>query len=1254
MWLLLKTVASSSGALIQSLASGYLNVDWSAQSYVASIENGGIQLNYIGNSAENNFAETNSNGVVTHLQIPVTKPIINGTPPRFIYEGESFLFQPELSIQNVDLSLSGHPSWMYVNNELNELIGEVITYANETYSVRIDVNEIKSSHTVPVNFTFRLDVIKGFTIPQEDYEVYLAANGDIYLKSKSSATFFKVKVEGQLYWILQITQAEFDAANAVLNTDYRIEYLDVEGDDKIDLVIYPRTGVELSSYAISAIEDTSHTIDVGGPAEFVVPDAAFIAPTVPLNEIVGSVPASAGVSGSAASYAIPISIPPGRNNMQPKVALNYSSRSGNGIAGVGWSLSAGSGISRCGATYAQDGFTAGISFNDQTDKLCIDGMRLKLVSGTYGASGAVYRTELDNFEKVTQTGAINGTSTTFTVENFSGLIRYYGVSTGGYGAQVVPVGQTKTLSWLISHESTHAGNNTIHYEYSSTKDSEIVLNTIYYTGTSSSAGNRKVEFTYRDDRPVKRVNYLGGGKLKQTKLLSKITSYYDNSQVSEYSLNYSTDIDDTDITPSAASGRALLRSIKMCGEDSSNCYEPTVFDWLENKTAYELEVLKTSDGVEISEATTYLSSVLPHGDINGDGVRDWSNYFINAEGDKVDHNFTLNTCKYDRVVFKRRLCLDADFDLNGTTDMWTVENEKLVLKLTSSSNGSVSSTEVITDIPMNQGGDNLYDFIIHAADFNGDGWADLLISRYENLQLHIYYYPNQRSKTNPYLESTKQKIYNYSKPHGAPSDVNIQFAGDIDGNGLPDLVIYYQSPDYVNAYPKEILLTQTTSTEAGLSFTAKNIDYYAGEFSQFAMFFDVNSDGFDDLIGWDGTKDIKEDDSALNVLARINQGNGNFGEPVNLGNLFTKRTYKIQITGEYHDWKYQYAPKYQDAIKVMDVNGDGRSELILPGSELIKGCARVQHKGEPQWFCGDSIYSDTENYTVDGWVTAPISSNFDYSIYQYAAFSFDENASGNITVSSSATGLIGAANHSMVVDSFGKGLPDLAFSYGCVFSSSCKLKIPETNPLPSGIVPGKVYFNRNYGSATDSTLNKTSYRPRDMLIRSTEAMGKISEWDYLPLSSGQQPANALDKTFDIYQTIYDNPLNYVGGQFAFASSMYVVSEFRQSNGLGSLNNTNYQYRDAVYNAVGRGFQGFGRIIVDSPSQLDANGNIAEGVRSVTNFRQVFPLTSRPLTIRRCLVKIDDDTCDDSILGGNRLFYESYKYTTMTTDINSRP
>jgi RHS repeat-associated protein len=78
----------------------------------------------------------------------------------------------------------------------------------------------------------------------------------------------------------------------------------------------------------------------------------------------------------AAQISIPIWAPPGRQGIQPSLALNYSSRGGNGPIGVGWSLSGLSMVTSCRRSPSLDESYGGT----YPDRLCLDGARLVEVS----------------------------------------------------------------------------------------------------------------------------------------------------------------------------------------------------------------------------------------------------------------------------------------------------------------------------------------------------------------------------------------------------------------------------------------------------------------------------------------------------------------------------------------------------------------------------------------------------------------------------------------------------------------------------------------------------------------------------------------------------------------------------------------------------------------------------------------------------------------------------------------------------------
>lgn len=151
--------------------------------------------------------------------------------------------------------------------------------------------------------------------------------------------------------------------------------------------------------------------------------------------------------------------------MEPKLELIYNSQAGNGLLGMGWSLSGLSAITRCPQTRAQDGEMRGVNF-DLNDRFCLDGQRLILVSGTYGTAGSEYRTEIEIFSKITAVGTAGNGPASFVVKTKSGLTVEY----GNTGDSRVEVQAKATIrKWALSGHKDVAGNAmTVSYN----KDSE--------------------------------------------------------------------------------------------------------------------------------------------------------------------------------------------------------------------------------------------------------------------------------------------------------------------------------------------------------------------------------------------------------------------------------------------------------------------------------------------------------------------------------------------------------------------------------------------------------------------------------------------------------------------------------------------------------------------------------------------------------------------------------------------------------------
>jgi hypothetical protein len=107
----------------------------------------------------------------------------------------------------------------------------------------------------------------------------------------------------------------------------------------------------------------------GGPVSVAVL-LCFAFPALSWAQAQMHTPGRLGVSqGGAATYSIPIQVPPGSGGLQPNLSLNYNSQSGDGPLGMGWQLGGFSVIHRCPATIAQDGFSGSVNF-DANDRIC--------------------------------------------------------------------------------------------------------------------------------------------------------------------------------------------------------------------------------------------------------------------------------------------------------------------------------------------------------------------------------------------------------------------------------------------------------------------------------------------------------------------------------------------------------------------------------------------------------------------------------------------------------------------------------------------------------------------------------------------------------------------------------------------------------------------------------------------------------------------------------------------------------------------
>ena len=243
----------------------------------------------------------------------------------------------------------------------------------------------------------------------------------------------------------------------------------------------------------------------------------------------------------AATMGIPITVPPGRKNIQPSVGISYSSNNSNGICGVGWAIP---------SNTIQRSTKNGVPKYDNTDTFMFasSGSNAELVD----IGGGEYKARIESaFMKYTFSG------TSWTVYDKSGTKYIFGNTSGSRLEQGGNV-----HSWYLSKVQDIYGNF-LSYIYMKHADGQIYLKEIEYTGfegTSPLTPDKKIIFDY-DDREDKLYSYRSGWKITTSKRLKSIEITLNNSRVWLYQLEY---------IKSADTGRSLLHKVTVFDKDGAS------------------------------------------------------------------------------------------------------------------------------------------------------------------------------------------------------------------------------------------------------------------------------------------------------------------------------------------------------------------------------------------------------------------------------------------------------------------------------------------------------------------------------------------------------------------------------------------------------------------------------------------------------------------------------------------------------------
>lgn len=312
-------------------------------------------------------------------------------------------------------------------------------------------------------------------------------------------------------------------------------------------------------------------------------------------------------------YTIDLKLPKAILNVMPKLALVYDNQSGNGIMGWAWNLSGLSSINRVGTIELHDSYVSDVDFVD--DRFSLDGLRLIAENySSYGEDGTVYRTEIDNMDKiVSYTDDYEGPKY-FKVWKNDGTIWEYG-STADSRLEA-KTNSKVVIKWMLKKVSDREGNAVVFNYHKDVNIGELNVSYIEYT-SNENAGVKpayKVEFQYDNNRKDAWYSYVNSNMISVTKLLKHIVvrNNYTNKVLFDYSLEYH----EPTYTGNHHFMHYRLKSVGLTIDDDK--INPTRIIWNDSKKHYP-----QSNSFRSFELNKTVFSDVPFvGDFNGDGFSD--------------------------------------------------------------------------------------------------------------------------------------------------------------------------------------------------------------------------------------------------------------------------------------------------------------------------------------------------------------------------------------------------------------------------------------------------------------------------------------------------------------------------------------------------------------------------------------------------------------------------------------------------------
>jgi RHS repeat-associated protein len=607
----------------------------------------------------------------------------------------------------------------------------------------------------------------------------------------------------------------------------------------------------------------------------------------------GSVTVQPDLFTGALLHTIPIEVVPGRRGMQPSLALLYRSANGNGQVGVGWELSTNS-IER----RQKDG----LQYDGDDYILRAGGSAVDLVNIAPGE----YRVKFEStFQRIRRfTASDNANVVYWEVTDRNGTHYLYGETAAA--RQDNPLEATRVFGWMLDRVQDTNGN---YMSLTYTKSTgEIYPSRIDYTAhTSGLAATNSVTFGWegRSDAPLMwtltgeqdaATGRTLGFQTQITQRLHNIDVTAGGLLVRRYELGY---------TASTVNGRSLLTSLTQRGKDGTSALPVTSFDY------------SAPPGIGLTPANPLNSDMyggwnganIRQADVDGDGYEDVvlgpdvsGNWFVmggSPQGFINRGQWATNAFGYlSQNDPDRRQMWVGDFNGDGKQD--------IVILGDGAGDWSVMLSTGTSFGPVGEWGTGYGEYWGHpsrvrAFDVDGDGTTDLLIGPDAAGTFHLL-----RSNGTSFEDKGAWVVTNLP---GWDSDAEARiFVADFTGDGLLDIALGPTAPNgSVDPGGAWYVLKNTGSGFAAPQYwvTQTYAAWATGNGPQRIRPMDVNGDGKADIV-------VGPDAS------------GNWFVMLSTGASFADRG--AWLTGAYGAWSNDPNPL---RIRPLDVNGDGMKDIVI-------------------------------------------------------------------------------------------------------------------------------------------------------------------------------------------------------------------------------------------------------------------------------------------------------------------------------------